>query len=217
MGESRESREGQGRIDIARTLGGILVTSRETGVELYFPPLRTAGSAMMLALFGAACTFIGAAALAGLARSGDSAPASMLALAFAGVFALPLAALGQLFLVIALWAAASSLRVRVDNTGFSTVRRWFGWCVARRALAQEDIAAIDSVACARYVGAFGNSRYYRLFARSRTPGVPKVLIADDLQGPDTTEAIRRLCIENLAMPGLAAAGELAHLSTENAA
>ena len=66
---------------------------------------------------------------------------------------------------------------------------------------------------ASYVGAFGNSRYYRLVARSREPGQPPVLVADSLKGPDMTDEIRRLFIEHLAIPGLAATGELAHLPT----
>ena len=206
MGESGKSREDQDRIII----GAIRVTPRGTGVRLYFPPLRAAGSALMLALFGIACTIIGLAAISGLVRSGESASASMLALAFAGVFALPLFALGQLFIAIALWAAANSLQVEVDSTGISTVRRWFGWCMARRVLRRDDIAAIDSRLAARYVGAFGGSRYYRLIARRRNPDLPPVFIADSLKGPDMTEEIRRLFIEHLALPGLYEAGEQAH-------
>ena len=216
MGESGKSGEGKGRIN-PHTVGAIQVTARANGVGLYFPPLRTAGSALMLALFGLACTVIGLASISGLARSGESAPASMLALAFAGVFALPLFALGQLFIVIALWAAASSLQVEVDSTGLSTVRRWFGCRVARRMLRRDDIAAIDSRLAARYVGAFGNSRYYRLIARGRNPDLPPLLIADSLEGPDMTEEIRRLFIEHLALPGLATAGEQAHLPATDAA
>ena len=75
MGESGESRECEARID---TAGAIRITPLASGIELYFPPLRSAGSALMLALFGAACSMIGLAAVAGLARSGESAPASML-------------------------------------------------------------------------------------------------------------------------------------------
>ena len=217
MGEGGESREGQGRINTSHTIGAIHVTPRGDGVGLYFPPLRTAGSTLMLALFGIACTLIGLASISGLARSGDSAPASMLALAFAGVFALPLFALGQLFIVTALWAAASSLQVEVNSTGLTTVRRWFGCRIAQHVLRRDDIAAIDSRLAARYVGAFGNSRYYRLIARGRNPDLPPVLIADSLKGPDMTDEIRRLFIEHLTMPGLATAGEQAHLPATDVA
>ena len=214
MGEGGESRADQARVK--HVVGAIHVTPRESGVGLFFPPLRAAGSATMLALFGMACTVIGLAAISGLARSGESASTSLLALAFAGVFALPLFALGQLFVVIALWAAANSLQVEVDRTGLATVRRWFGCRVARRVLLRDDIAAIDSRLAARYVGAFGGSRYYRLVARGRHPHQPPVLIADSLKGPAMTEDFRRLFIEHLAIPGLAAAGRQAHLPAADA-
>jgi hypothetical protein len=218
MGESGEGRESQGRIETpaAHTIGAIHVTPRESGVGLFFPPMRAAGSALMLALFGMACTVIGLAALAGLAGSGESASASLLALAFAGVFALPLLALGQLFILIALWAAANSLQVEVDSNGLATVRRWFGCRVARRVMLRDDIAAIDSRLAARYVGAFGNSRYYRLIARGRQPHQPPVLIADSLKGSAMTEEFRLLFIEHLALPGLATTGQQAHLVAEDA-
>ena len=214
MGESGESRESQGRVK--RVVGAIHVTPRPSGVGLFFPPMRAAGSALMLALFGVACTVIGLAAISGLARSGETASASLLALAFAGVFALPLFALGQLFIVIALWAAANSLQVEVDGSGLATVRRWFGCRVARRVLLRDDIAAIDSRLAARYVGAFGGLRYYRLVARGRHPHQPPVLIADSLKGPAMTEEFRCLFIEHLAMPDLATAGRHAHLPAEDA-
>ena len=217
MGEGGESREGQGRINTPYSIGAIQVTPRSNGAGLYFPPLRTAGSTLMLALFGIACTIIGLASISGLARSGDSAPASMLALAFAGVFALPLFALGQLFIAIALWAAASSLLVEVSSTGLATERRWFGFRVAQRMLRRDDIAAIDSRLAARYVGAFGDSRYYRLVARGRNPDLPPLLIADSLKGPEMTDEIRRLFIDRLDLPALATAGEQAHLPATDAA
>jgi hypothetical protein len=217
MGESGKSREGQGRIKPSRTIGVILVTPREAGVELYFPPLRAAADALMLALFGIACSVIGLAAVSGLVGSGESAAASMLALAFAGVFALPLFALGQLFIAIALWGAANSLQVEVGAAGLTTVRRWFGYTVARHVLAREDIAAIDSRLAAKYVGAFGNARYYCVVARTRGAPQRRVLLADSLRGPAMTDEIRRLIIEQLAMPGLATAGELAHVRAEEPA
>ena len=216
MGESGESREGESRIDTVRTLGAVRITPLACGMELYFPPLRAAGSALMLALFGLACSMIGLAAVAGLARSGETAAASLLALAFAGVFALPLLALGQIFIVIAVWTAANSLRVEVGNAGLGMVRSLFGYAIVRRGIAGENITAIDSRLAAKYVGAFGDTRYYRLFARVRNLPRP-LLIADSLRGPAMTEEIRQLVIAQLARPALAAAGVQAHLTQEEAA
>jgi hypothetical protein len=209
MGESGERGEGQGRVTLSQTIGAIQVTPRAGGVELYFPPLRAAGSALMLALFGIACSVIGLAAISGLVRSGESAAASLVALAFAGVFALPLFLLGQLFIATALWSAANSLEVEVSAAGIITVRRWFGYAVARHALAREEIAAIDSRPAAKYIGAFGGARYYCLIARGGAPP-RRILIADSLQGPAMTDELRHIIIEHLAMPALATAGELAH-------
>jgi hypothetical protein len=216
MGESGESRQGESRIDTPKSVGAIRITPLASGSELYFPPLRAAGSALMLALFGLACSMIGLAAVAGLARSGDTAAASMLALAFAGVFALPLLALGQVFIAIAVWTAANSLRVEVGSAGLRMVRNVFGYPVVRRGIAGADITAIESRLAARYVGAFGGTRYYRLFARVRNFPRP-LLIADSLHGPAMTEEIRQLVVAHLARPALAAAGVQAHLTQEEPA
>jgi hypothetical protein len=197
-------------------VGAIRVTPLASGSELYFPPLRAAGSALMLALFGLACSMIGLAAVAGLARSGETAAASMLALAFAGVFALPLLALGQTFIAIAVWTAANSLRVEVGSGGLRMVRNLFGYPVVRRGIAGADITAIESRLAARYVGAFGGTQYYRLFARVHNFPRP-LLIADSLRGSAMTEEIRQLVITQLARPALAAAGVQAHLTQEEAA
>ena len=215
MGESGESREGEGRIE-SYIRGAVHITPRGGGVALYFPPLRAAGSALALALFGGACSVIGLAAIAGLARSGETAAVSMLALAFAGVFALPLLVIGQLFIAIAVWTAGNSLRVEVSSAGLRMVRRWCGYTIARRALAHDEITAIDSRLAARYVGVFGAARYYRLVARARNSD-RLLLIADSLKGPAMTEEIRQLVIAHLAMPALAAAGRQAHISAEDGA
>ena len=117
MEQGSESRESEDRINEPRTVGAIHIVPYTAGIGLHFLPLRAAGSALMLALFGGACSVIGLAAVSGLVRSGETATASMLALAFAGVFALPLLALGQLFIVIAIWTAANSLHVEVSSAG----------------------------------------------------------------------------------------------------
>lgn len=216
MGESGEGREGEVRVNTARTVGAVRISPCAGGVALHFPTLRAAGSALMLALFGGACSIIGLAAISGLVFSSDSAPASLLALAFAGVFALPLLGLGQIFIVIALWTAANSLQVEVSRVGLATVRRWFGFTIYRRMLAGADITAIESRLAAKYVGAFGATRYYRLVARAAASDRP-LLIADSLRGADMTEEIRQLVIEHLALPALATGGRQAHIAAGDAA
>ncbi|MDB5809498.1 MAG: hypothetical protein JWN94_1620 [Betaproteobacteria bacterium] len=167
----------------------------------------------MLALFGIACSIIGLAAIAGLVSAGESA---MLALAFAGVFALPLFALGQVFIAIALWTAANALRVEVSAAGVTVVRSWFGYTLSRYSVPREQIAAIESRFAAKYVGAFGSTRYFRLFAQ--TVNVPRpLLIADSLKGREMTEDVRQLIIRHLALPELTTAGKQAHIAEEEAA
>ncbi|MEO7726505.1 MAG: hypothetical protein ABIS45_04580 [Burkholderiales bacterium] len=203
-------------IPAARTVGAVHIVQRTDDIVLYFPPLRAAGSALTLALFGSACSVIGLAAIAGLVRSGETAASSMLALAFAGVFALPLLMLGQLFIVIAVWTAANSLQVEVRGAGLRMARKWFGYTLARREIARGDIIAVESRLAARYLGAFGAARYYRLFARARNLARP-LLIADSLRGTGMTEEIRQLVIAQLGAPELATAGRQAHFATEDPA
>ena len=214
MGEGGKSRQGEGRVDTRFTVGAIHVTLRADGVTLYFPPLRATASALLLALFGGACSVIGLAAISGLARSGETAAASMLALAFAGVFALPLFALGQLFIAVAVWTAANSLNTDVSGAGLRTVRRWFGYAITRRDMPRDEITAIESRHAARFIGAFGGAPYYRLVARTRNSS-RALLIADSLRGADMTEEIRQLVIEKLALPALITAGTQAHSLAED--
>lgn len=211
MGEGRASGQGAARLTASPgttvTLGAILITTRAPGVELHFPALRAAGSALMLGFFGVACGVIGAAAVSGLARSGGSETASMLAFAFAGVFALPLTGLGLLFIAIAVWTALNSLTVEVNNTGLRTVRRWLGFEVARRALLRQEIAAIEIRLTAKYIGVFGALRYYRLIARGRDALVSDrtLIVADSLKGYAMAEDVKNIIIAQLEMPELAQA------------
>jgi hypothetical protein len=184
-----------------RTFGALRVTPHAAGITLTFPPLRAAGSALMLAAFGAACIIIAAAAVAGLASAGGSS--SLLALAFAGVLALPLAGLGLVFVAIALWTAANSLRVDISESGLNTQRRCFGIPLSQRRISRDQLVAIDARLAAKYVGVFGAVRYYCLFAR--TPH-HAALIADSLKGPLMAQEIRNLIIMHLGMPERPIAG-----------
>lgn len=205
MGEARESSESQGPLnglpEVPHRIGAACITARGPGVELHFPPLRATGSALMLALFGAACSVIGIAAIAGLLRSSGSVAATLLALSFAGVFALPLVGLGLWFLAIAIWTAANSLIIEIGAAGLQMERRCFGFLFARHTMPSADITAIDAQPAAKYIGVFGAVRYYRLFARGRNRAL---LVADSLKGQAMAGQMRNLIIERLQMPGLAA-------------
>ena len=190
-----------GAPDTPRGFGAVRMTQRGPVIELYFPPLRAAGSSFLLALFGAACCVIGGAAISGLVHSSTTFAANLLALAFAGVFALPLVGLGLWFIVIAVWTAANSVSVEVSTAGLHTERRWLGYAFARRSLARDEIMALDVKLAAKYIGAFGAARYYRLIACGRDR---PLLIADSLRGVEAAERMRNIIIEHLEMPGLAA-------------
>lgn len=185
-----------------RSIGPVRVTKRGTVIELYFPPLRAAGSALMLALFGVACCVIGGTAASGLLHSGPSSTANLLAFAFAGVFALPLVGLGLWFITIAIWTAANSLTVEISTAGLRTERRCLGYSFARRELRRDDIATIDARLAAKYIGVFDAVRYYRLFAQGRDRAL---LIADSLKGPGVADNVRNMIVEQLGIPELAAA------------
>ena len=158
----------------------------------------------MLALFGTACSVIGAAAIAGLSRASGSETANLLALSFAGVFALPLVGLGLWFFAIAIWTAANSLTVEITPAGLRTERRCFGFLLAKHAMPCADITALDARPEAKYIGVFGSAPYYRLFARGRNRAL---LIADSLKGHAMTGQLKSLIVEHLQMPGLAAGGD----------
>ncbi len=132
MGARGEGSENSGRVNASRSIGGVQITESGGTTQLCFPPRRAAGSALMLTIFGAACSIIVVMSVAGLERSGDSPASSNVALAFAGVFSLPLFAIGQLFIVIGFWTAVNSLAVEASAAGLRSTRRCFGIAVARR-------------------------------------------------------------------------------------
>jgi hypothetical protein len=163
----------------------------------------------MLALFGAACGIIAFASYAGLIGAGNDTTSVMLALAFAGVFVLPLLGLGTLFVAIALWTAFNSLTIAVTSGGLRVERRWCAILFKRRLVAVETITAIESVREARFVGIFSASRHFRLLARS---AAATVVLADHLQNAQQTEQLKQLLIAALERPALAAAGRNDHLA-----
>ena len=188
-------------------IGSTLVHGDASALIVYCPALRTAAPALMLALFGVACSIIAFASFAGLVgHSGESA-SSMLALAFAGVFVLPLLGVGAVFIAIALWSALNALTVATAAGELRADRRWCGIPLAKNIVQVKLISAIDSVREARFVGIFGGARYYRLLAR--TPA-GSILLADHLKAAEETEQIRQLFIAAIARPELADSGKCAH-------
>lgn len=196
-----------------RRIGTTSVYFEATGLVVHCPALRAVVPALMLALFGVACSIIAIASYGGLTGASKDATSAMVALAFAGVFVLPLFALGTLFITIALWTAFNSLTVAAASGGVRAERRWCGIPLQRQNVQVETITAIDSVREARFVGIFSTARYFRLLARS---AAGTVVLADHLHGADETEEIKQLLIAALARPTLAAAGRNDHLAGQGA-
>ena len=191
----------------ARRIGTTVVEQSPSALVVHCPALRSAGPALMLALFGAACSVIAIASTIGLIGASNDALSNLLALAFAGVLVLPLFGIGALFMAIALWAALNSLTVAVAANGVRAERRWCGIPLSRRSLPAAAIAAIDSVREARFTGIFSGVRHYRLLARSAAGAL---VLADHLKGGAETEQIKQLLIAALARPELASGGRSDH-------
>jgi hypothetical protein len=192
-----------------RRIGTTVVHSDASALILHCPALRAAGPALMLAMFGAACSVIAIASMVGLIGASSDAMSNLLAFAFAGVLVLPLFGIGALFIVIALWAALNALTLAVAAGGVRAERRWCGIPLSRRTLQADAITAIDSVRAARFTGIFSGARHYRLLARSAAGAL---VLADHLQGAAQTEEVKQLLIAALARPELAASGRSDHVT-----
>jgi hypothetical protein len=190
-------------------IGTTLVHNDASALIVHCPALRAAGPALMLALFGAACSVIAFASFAGLVGNGGDANSHLLALAFAGVFVLPLLGIGGLFVAVALWSALNALTVAIASGELRIERRWCGLRLSNKSVRVDAIAAIDCVREARFTGIFGGRRYFRLLARS--PAGP-LLLADHLNGAEETEAIKTLLVAATGRPELAAGGTCDHLA-----
>lgn len=192
---------------VERRIGSTVVHLDDAALIVYCPALRTAAPALMLALFGAACSIIAIASFVGLIGTGSDAASSMLAFAFAGVFVLPLLGIGGVFMAIGLWSALNSLTVATAAGELRADRRWCGIPLMKKIVPVQSISAIDSVREARFLGIFSSARYFRLLAR--TP-VGAILLADHLKAAEETEQVRQLFVTALARPELAGGGKCEH-------
>ena len=196
-----------------RRIGSTQIHQDAASLIVYCPALRSAAPALMLALFGTACSFIALASLTGLVGHGDGS-SNLLALAFAGVFVLPLISIGTVFIAIALWTALNALTVAATQTELRADRRWCGIPLAQKIVAVETIHALDVLRDARFLGFFGGVRYYRLLARTTNSSL---LLADHLRGADEVDAVKQLFVSALGRPALSENGRCEHIETTEAA
>jgi hypothetical protein len=197
-----------------RRIGSTQIHQDAASLIVYCPALRSAAPALMLALFGTACSFIALASLTGLVGHGGDGSSNLLALAFAGVFVLPLISIGTVFIAIALWTALNALTVAATQTELRADRRWCGIPLAQKIVAVETIHALDVLRDARFLGFFGGVRYYRLLARTTNSSL---LLADHLRGADEVDAVKQLFVSALGRPALSENGRCEHIETTEAA
>jgi DNA-binding IclR family transcriptional regulator len=86
------------------------------GIELFFPPLRTPGAALGLALFGAACFIAGSFAAILVAPLAQTGPSGAMALWLMSIFIIPFMVFGVVFPLLAVYTIANSLTVIVTES-----------------------------------------------------------------------------------------------------
>ncbi len=197
-----------------RHIGSCVVLEDGAALIVHCPALRSAGAALMLAMFGAACSVIAIAATIGLLGAGSDTLSNLLALAFAGVLVVPLFAIGTLFCAVALWSAFNSRTAAAAAHGVRIERRWCGIPLSRQTLATDSITALESRREARFTGIFSDTRHYRLVARYAAGAT---VLADHLAGGAQTEEMKKLLLSALARPELADDGRSDHVTDNRAA
>ena len=190
-------------------------------MELYFPPLRNPGAALMLGLFGVSCFIPGFFASIAVAPLAEYGPGGMIAIWLMSIFILPFIGFGLLFVALAVYQISNSLTVNVTATEIRSQRRIFGIACRERRIANADIAALDAVAALRYRKPREEVSYYNLVAGTKSgAGLTmkeafragrlaayrhrKITVAESLGGEALMEEVRAAIID---------AGRLAHLKT----
>ena len=120
-----------------------------------------------MAVFGVLCTILPLAALDALVPPGAPLPYGLLVLALIGGIVAPFMLCGMLFVGLAFYMVANSLRVSANATRVIAFRRAFGLPVSRRELACSGVKEIEAEIPSRFQNAFGAGASYRLVARAR--------------------------------------------------
>lgn len=166
-------------------------TRTSDGVEFYFPPLRDAGTALALSVFGMLCIVLPLAAVYALVPPGVPVPYGLLVLALIGGLIVPFMLCGIVFVVLGIYMMANSLWVSASPARLLAIRRLCGFAVSRRELLCSGIAAIESDVPARFQNAFSSETNYRLIARAKTGRSGDVVVADSLRGNALAEQIKQ--------------------------
>ncbi len=151
------------------------------GVRLYFPPWRAPRAALRLGAFGLACLAPAAFLGEGLFAVAHTGALGIIIVWLVGIFVVPMAVFGVLFVLIAIYHLGNSLTVEATPTGIVTVRRWGGMCVRRHAIARAAIDSIDVEPGPRYA----NFRSYTDFRVVVRHAATRLVVAENL----TSEAL----------------------------
>ncbi len=173
------------------------LTRTAQGIDLYFPPLRSAGASIGLGAFGVICTALPTVAGAALVSALGFDTHGLLVIALLAGFIVPFFAFGLVFIALAVYQLANSLHVRVERAGIATARRAFGLTFGRRIIAGANIAAVVPRIPSRFQSPFAAEASYRLIALNRAPGKAGMVVAESLAGEALMERVRIL-IEDAA-------------------
>lgn len=170
------------------------LTRTPQGIELYFPPFRTPGASLNLALFGVACLIPGLFAAVAVAPLAVSGPAGMVATWLMSIFVLPFVAFGVLFIGLAAYRLSNSLTVEITGGEIRSLRRILGFPVRERRVIQADVVALEAVAT-RYRWVWRAAPLYSIVARTRvgsgrTTRHRNVTVAETLGGEELMERVR---------------------------
>ena len=142
-------------------------------------------------MFGVLCAVLPLAAIDALVPPGVPLPYGLLVLALIGGIVAPFMLCGVVFVGLAVYMVANSLRVSANATHITVFRRAFGLPVSRRELACSEVSGLEAEIPSRFQNAFGSGTSYRLVARARSGRARDVVVAESLPGEAVMLRVRR--------------------------
>jgi hypothetical protein len=176
----------------------VTVTETADGVELWFPPFRATGTAVLLALFGLIATAIGGIGVAAVVPGAATHAGGLMSAMLIAGFILPFVAFGVVFVAIAAYAACNALLVRIDASGVRTWRMLFGIAVAKHAIAANEISAVEPQIVSRDQTPFGAEPVYRLIALTANR-TRRIIVAESLKGENEMERVKELIVRRVGV------------------
>ena len=179
---------------------GFRVHRTPDGITLEFPVLRASGAALGLGTFALLCGLMPAIGLSALLPLESGNASAMVSLALIGGLAAPFMLASVVFMVLAVYLMANSLRVEVSPEGVRTQRHVFGRLIKTAVIAVKDIADIEPLIGARYQNVFSATPRYALIARHRDGRNGDIVVAENLAGRQLMHELRTLIGATLGIP-----------------